>query len=480
MFSVETIRAQSLASENYSQSSYLINDAGVLYTWGNNNHGQLGVADTSLASRDTLSMVAFPAGVTGWSSLTGGIAQTLAIGDDGNLYVWGNSGGGRLGIGAADTADVLEPLKVDLPFGLTGWKMAAAGAYHSLAIGSDGNLYTCGNGGQGQLGLGDFNGRNTFTKVTPPTGVTGWVNVAAGQAHSMAIGDDGNLYTFGSNGAGRLGIGSTTKENTPQLVPLPDGVTQWTEIAAEAFASLALGNDGNLYAFGHNGQGELGVNSTANQLSPTQVVKPSGVTKWTAVAGGAFHALAIGDDGNLYAWGMNSTGQLGIGTTENDSIPVMVPMPEGVTGWTAIAAGNGHSLAIGDDGNLYTWGLNDFGELGTGDITEYDSPTKITSVMSTAIAPDRSGLPSAYKLNQNYPNPFNPTTQITYQLKKAVTVHLSVYDITGRRVATLVDQRQSAGPHMVTFNAMHLASGIYFYRLQAGNFSNTRKMILLK
>jgi hypothetical protein len=91
-----------------------------------------------------------------------------------------------------------------------------------------------------------------------------------------------------------------------------------------------------------------------------------------------------------------------------------------------------------------------------------------------------SGIPTQYELQQNYPNPFNPTTVISYQLPLASQVRLTVYDMLGRQVAILVNQRLDAGRYEATFTAGNLASGIYLYRLQAGGFSQTSKMLLIK
>lgn len=85
-----------------------------------------------------------------------------------------------------------------------------------------------------------------------------------------------------------------------------------------------------------------------------------------------------------------------------------------------------------------------------------------------------------YQLNQNYPNPFNPSTVISYQLPTAGFVTLNIYDVLGREVRTLVNQREHAGNYSVTFDAHHLPSGVYFYRLQAGTYTQTKKLLLLK
>jgi hypothetical protein len=87
---------------------------------------------------------------------------------------------------------------------------------------------------------------------------------------------------------------------------------------------------------------------------------------------------------------------------------------------------------------------------------------------------------SSYKLEQNYPNPFNPSTKITFELAKSEKVKLAVYNLLGEQVAELVNGMMSASSHTITFNAQNLASGIYFYKLEAGSTTFAKKMVLLK
>ena len=98
----------------------------------------------------------------------------------------------------------------------------------------------------------------------------------------------------------------------------------------------------------------------------------------------------------------------------------------------------------------------------------------------TDVEDNKSIIPLEYSLSQNYPNPFNPSTTINYAISSKQLVQLKVYDILGSEVATLVNQEQSAGSYKIDFNASRLASGVYFYRLQAGSFVETKKMVILK
>jgi hypothetical protein len=93
---------------------------------------------------------------------------------------------------------------------------------------------------------------------------------------------------------------------------------------------------------------------------------------------------------------------------------------------------------------------------------------------------DNSGLPVSYSLSQNYPNPFNPTTNIQYEIPKPGDVRLVIYDVTGREVRTLINERLEAGKYEVSFDGSALTSGVYFYMLQAVDFSETKRMILIK
>src|SRR6185503_18349842 len=137
---------------------------------------------------------------------------------------------------------------------------------------------------------------------------------------------------------------------------------------------------GSLYAWGENTHGQLGIGNTINQPVPIKVPFPDGVTAWKSAAGGESHAMAIASNDQLYVWGDNSHGQLGISSLNPPpgiDHPELMLLPNGSVGWKAIAAGGLHSLAVDSNDRLYAWGDNHYGQLGTGSTLGTNSPVQV-------------------------------------------------------------------------------------------------------
>ena len=273
-------------------------------------------------------------------------------------------------------------------------KMVSAGVYHTLAIKEDGTLWAWGGNSYGRLGDG------TLIDRSFPVGIgteSDWSAISAGDRHSVAI-KDGSLYAWGENGNGQLGTGNTTSYSTPQ--PIAGADKDWTAVSARSFYTMAIKQDGSLYAWGANNNGQLGkgtVDSSNNSFnfSPVRI----GADFWRAVAAsrGNF-TVAIKQDGSLHAWGINAYGQLGTGNTTQYSSPQPVAGVGADKDWTALSAGTYHTLAIKGDGSLYAWGRNNNGQLGDGTTTDRYTPVKIgtgwamaeTTTASVAIKTDGS------------------------------------------------------------------------------------------
>jgi alpha-tubulin suppressor-like RCC1 family protein len=305
----------------------------------------------------TPTTVALPPGVLALA-IAAGQFHNLAITTDG-LYTWERG--------------VASPMKVDFPPAVTTVLAVAGGMYHSLALTDDG-LYAWGGNGNGQLGDGTTTDSSVPVKVIFPAGVTVQA-VATGSYHSMAITDDG-LYTWGDNGGAQLGDGTRIDRTLPVKVSFPSAVKTLVAISGGGFHSLAITDDG-VYAWGNNTFGQLGDATTTDRVQPTKVYfqKIAMPTTVTAIAAGFWHSLAIGD-GSVFGWGYNGNGELGDGTVTARLVPVRTVFPKKTQIIAiAIAAGSMHSLAATDKG-LFAWGNNSSGQLGMTGASRYTA-TKV-------------------------------------------------------------------------------------------------------
>ncbi|NNB89617.1 hypothetical protein HJC10_27670 [Corallococcus exiguus] len=238
------------------------------------------------------------------------------------------------------------------------WTVVGAGRLHSLGLQADGAVWAWGRNRYGQLGNNTTTDRLAPVKVTGLTGVV--VDIAAGNEHSLAVKSDGAVWTWGSNGLGQLGDGLSSNwppRTTPGLVP---GLGDVTSVAAGNSHGVALKTDGTVWAWGDNYRGQLGDGSGSMGRSPVQAL---GFTGGTAISAGSAHTIALQSDGTVWAWGYNGNGQLGDGFTDDQLAPAQVP---GIIDATAIAAGTYHSFARRASGAVWAWGLNGEGQLGTG------------------------------------------------------------------------------------------------------------------
>jgi len=343
---------------------------GTLWSWGNNDFGQLGLDDTDPRLVPTL----IPdAGVSGdeWISVSAGANHVLALRDNGQLYAWGTNANGRLGIGIVGGVQ-LSPIAVASPVSGETWAEISAGDAHSLAILSDGTLWAWGNNLNGRLGFGTAGGNFAApTEVTAPVSGSEWTAISVGTSHTLALRDNGQLYAWGTNANGRLGIGVAGNNfPSPTAVTSPVSGETWTEISAGDAHSLAILSDGTLWAWGINSNGRLGVGGVVQRLAPA-IVLTTGVSgsEWIAVSAGATHTIALRDSGELYVWGNNAVGQLGLGDVIQRLTPAVVPATN-VSGdeWIVLSYGDtaSHVIVMRDDGTLWSWGDNTYGQLGKG------------------------------------------------------------------------------------------------------------------
>lgn len=287
--------------------------------------------------------------------------HTLAIRADGTLWGWGANWAGQVGDGTTDNR--FGPVQVGTD---DHWALVSAGDSFSLAIKTDGSLWVWGNNWAGHLGVGDIESR------PEPTAVSGggiWNTVAAGGAHSLGIRTDGTLWAWGDNSVGQLGLGDKTSQLEPRQV---GSAKDWESVAAGYWFSAAIKRDGSLWTWGGNWEGQLGLGDYGDGLERVAPTRVGEHNDWAAVsASEQSFCLALKTDGSLWAWGNNSSGQLGY-VTEPDSLSAVPGRVDPAVDWADVSAGGDHSMAIKTDGTLWAWGANGYGQLGLG--TTDDTP----------------------------------------------------------------------------------------------------------
>lgn len=344
-----------------------------LYGWGRNDYGQAG--DGTSANRSS-PVAADKSGVMWGKTITavaGGSAFTLALDSGGGMYSWGANVYGELGNGT--NAFSVAPVAVDLHRALLGETVTAiaAGGSHAAALTQSGRIFTWGKGQHGQLGQGIFDHSQTPWPVDVSGVLAGisLVRMSLGDNHSLALGNNGRVYAWGLNNSGQLGNGAGPgQEASPSAVDV-SGVLAGktvTAISAGSDYSLALTSDGKIYAWGSNYTGCLGNGSSLDSSVPVAVDMNGVLAGKTvaAISAGYGHALALTTDGRVYAWGANA-GALGNGGTDPSNVPVAVATGGSFGGKLVVAihASLFQSFALTGDGKVYAWGYNPAG-LGNG------------------------------------------------------------------------------------------------------------------
>jgi alpha-tubulin suppressor-like RCC1 family protein len=244
----------------------------------------------------------------------------------------------------------------------------SSGSKHATATTKEGKLYTWGSNKHSQQG-----GVSDDDHVKVPTELPfsqTVVDVRCGYYHTLALTEDGTVFSWGKNDSGCCGVGHNNNVATPTAVTLPSKAAQ---IFSGGYHSGALTTEGDLYLWGFNYSGELGAGHKENRNTPQKVPIDFEISQ---VILGSYHAIVLTKDGDVYSWGTNHQyGQLGLGRIGND-----YPTPQKVSSLKNIvrlAAGQSHVLAFTASGDIYGWGSNDGGQLGLGNRTNQGAPQKL-------------------------------------------------------------------------------------------------------
>lgn len=367
--------------------------------WGNGDFGRLGLGTNTNADDSSSGSVV----ASRWRpvicsafreslrSIACGGAHTLFLTESGNVYATGLNDYGQLGI-SDDKSYLTEPFRISgLPKEIV---QISAGFHHSSAITVDGELYMWGNNSNGQLGLG----KKAASVVYAPTKVECLSKVrikmaALGAEHSIAITDNGEALSWGSGGSGRLGHGhqqsilgfsTSTSEYIPRLIKKLEG-GKVKSIAAGMLHSACIDENGTVSVFGERAVEKLSLGQAKNATTPSVIIE---LPLSDEVACGGYHTCAITSDGELYTWGSNENGCLGTGCTNVGHSPERVQGPFLKHSVSQVSCGWKHTAAI-SEGHVYAWGWggshgtfsedghSSGGQLGQGNDVDYIEPRRV-------------------------------------------------------------------------------------------------------
>jgi parallel beta-helix repeat protein len=365
--------------------SLALKNDGTAWSWGYNFNGQLG--DGTLTNRHQPVQVA---GLSNIRCITARGNRSLAMLTDGRIHGVGDNSYGAFGSG--EVGHGWSPAPVP---GLENLKAVSAGMFSSLALEDDGTLWAFGQNVYGQLGINSA----ANTNIPAITLILSNVEAAsAGSYHAAAVKTDGTVWGWGFNTSGQVGDGTTIQRNQPVQVLTPSApLTNMVSVAAGATHTAGLKNDGTVWAWGGNNHGQLGDGTTTNRTKAVQVVTTGGpLTGIVEIAAGAHHTVALKNDGTVWIWGRNSTGQLGNGTTTSQSYAIQVSLANSAL---AVAAGDGHTIALMSDRTLMAWGGNAFGQLGDNSTANRLSPVPVGTISSVASISAHHNHTMAVKLD---------------------------------------------------------------------------------
>ena len=354
--------------------SMAVTEDGKLYSWGSNKTGQLGGSGTAAGGNQCTPQYADLDNV---KSVSAGKDHSLAVKANGEVYAWGNAEYGKTGHTGTEIGKVS---------GLSNITQAAAGQWFSAALDEDGKVWTWGRNNVKELGR-EISGSETSVPGIVPD-LEGVVSISAMDRHTLAVKDDGSLWTWGWNAAGQLGDGTLENRRIPKQV-MENVMAAGKTVSAGAGFSVALETRGKAVAWGSNTAGQLG--DGVEYMTTTPVLSSEMGTDVKYLSGGGENTVVLHENGQVSAWGENSCGELGRGIYGNADIPKEGKI-EGLTGIVSVDAGGHHTLALDGNGNVWSWGKNAKGELGNGTTQNAAAPSTVAQFVKAIAAGSNHSL----------------------------------------------------------------------------------------
>ncbi|XP_011636945.1 probable E3 ubiquitin-protein ligase HERC4 isoform X1 [Pogonomyrmex barbatus] len=296
------------------------------------------------------------------------------------MFCWGSTIHGELGLGGIEDENIFMPREVDFAQA-NDIEQIACGQNYTVIITNDGQVYSCGNNDYGQLG---YETARKKLQLIPGLDAFVFRKIACGNHHTLAVNEWGQLFSWGCNINGQLGLNIIeTTERIPRMVKaLATKVV--VQIACGVEHSIALTNDGELYAWGSNKEGQLGLGSyTVTEIKPKRITSLAAVPL-AFIACGGYHTIVISKSGAVFAWGRNNFGQLGLNDTEQKNLPCQLRTLRNARVCYA-ACGEDFSVFLTMDGGVFTCGAGMYGQLGHGNNTNEILPRQVMELMGSTV-----------------------------------------------------------------------------------------------
>lgn len=386
-----------------------------------------------------------------WQSISTGWGFRVALKNDGTLWSWGSSYGGVLGNGSVG-AGFSGVTQVGIA---NDWQYVdCSGGKHTIALKTNGSLWSWGQCTTGELGQGSFN-----MDIPTPTQIgqdIDWESVAVGlklwysvggvadqKGSSAAIKTDGSVWVWGNNEWGQLGDGSIINKSVPTFLA---SSSNWATVSIGGGRTMVVKTDGTLWASGLNDYGQFG-NGTLNNSNT--FIQIGTETNWQEVAAGQEHTVALKNNGTLWAWGDNQFGSVGNGNNVNSALPVQIGAD---TDWVKISAGKSSSSALKSDGSLWSWGAGTYGVLGIGALGDYSFRNYPVQVACQPLAV--AAFPSEDFIV--YPNPAIDFLNLNIQDNQIDRITVS--EMSGKKIIDLYGNRSQ-------LDIQGLARGMYIIQI---------------
>ena len=369
-----------------------------MYTCGQNSYGELGHEHSE--ERFFPEKVKFLVG-RNLARIAAGNEHTAVLTDTGEVFTCGYNDSGQCGLGTVGRVTSLRRIEALQDKGVVNL-VSSNGCEHLVAVSEDGEVYTCGYNARGQLGHG------TKTQVIVPRIIDSLatrrvIKVACSYYHTIIATDEDEIFACGRNDFGQLGVGTREEMLRPEPVPFFADKGAVLSLACGQYHTLVSTTQGGVYAFGKNDYGQLGIETREPRHVPHLVAEPLDEAIVTHLACGYYHTCAVTSGEVVYTFGRNDYGQLGLGHQNNQGTPAAVTVLDGAN-IIDVTCGCYHSIALASSGVVYAFGRNNHGQLGLGDTTDVYIPQIVAGLQSVFISQVAAGFYHTIFLAGRNPN----------------------------------------------------------------------------